>query len=128
MPDAVELTRLIKKAALEAVDATKPADICFGEVLGTTPLQILMEQKLVLGKEQLILPRNMTDYEISITVNWNTENRSGGSGEAAFESHNHAIAGKKTITVHNGLAVGDKVILIRKLGGQKFLVYDRIKE
>ena len=30
------------------------------------------------------------------------------------------------ITIHNGLVVGDKVILIRQQGGQKFVVLDRI--
>ena len=39
--------------------------------------------------------------------------------------HVHAI-GKVQITVHNGLAVGEEVILLRQLGGQKYLVLGRV--
>ena len=55
MPDASELIRAIKKAALDAVNERKPADLCFGTVTNTAPLQILVEQKLTLGAEQLVL-------------------------------------------------------------------------
>lgn len=41
-------------------------------------------------------------------------------------AHTHKITGKKKITVHNGLAVGDGVILIRQQEGQRFIVVDRI--
>ena len=41
-------------------------------------------------------------------------------------AHTHKITGKKKITVHNGLVVGDEVILIRQQEGQKFIVWDRI--
>ena len=40
-------------------------------------------------------------------------------------SHVHAV-GTIEVTVHNGLAVGDGVILIRQQEGQKFIVVDRI--
>ena len=40
-------------------------------------------------------------------------------------SHRHAI-GKIEITVHNGLVVGDEVILIRQQDGQKYVVVDKI--
>jgi hypothetical protein len=40
-------------------------------------------------------------------------------------SHKHAV-GKIQITVHNGLVVGDEVILLRQQGGQKYIVVDRI--
>ncbi|MDE7299468.1 MAG: DUF2577 domain-containing protein, partial [Lachnospiraceae bacterium] len=39
----------------------------------------------------------------------------------------HIPAGKRMlITVHNGLAVGDEVILLRQQGGQKYIVWDKI--
>lgn len=41
-------------------------------------------------------------------------------------SHNHAIQGRTTVTVHSGLKKGEKVILIRMQGGQKFVVLDRM--
>ena len=60
MPDAVELLKTLKKAAVEAVDATKPVQVCYGKVTGTSPLKILVDQKLTLGEGQLVLTRNVT--------------------------------------------------------------------
>lgn len=131
MPDAVELVKTIKKAATEAVKADKPVEVCFGKVTAANPIQILVEQKMTLGKAQLILTRNVTDYRTRITGG-NTQNYyyTGGSPPDAptapvSPSHVHAI-GTIEITVHNGLVVGDEVILLRQQGGQKYIVLDRI--
>lgn len=126
LADANELVGTLKRAALEAVEAGKPAGVHFGEVVGVSPLKINVEQKLVLSEKQLVLCRNVTDFTTEVAVDWQTENKSGGSGEASFASHNHAVRGRKKITVHNGLVVGDKVILLRQQKGQKFIVWDRI--
>lgn len=126
MPDANGLVSAMKRAAKEEREASKPVNVVFGQVISISPLQINVEQQMVLGEKQLVLARNVTDYITQVTVSWNTENRSGGSGESSFSSHNHAITGKKQITVHNGLAVGDEVILVRQQKGQKFIVLDRI--
>lgn len=126
MPDAVGLLKIIKKAAVEAVDASKPCGVYFGKVVSVSPLKISVEQKLTLGREQLILCRGVTDYETYITVSWETEKESGGSGYAAFAEHSHNISGKKKILVHNALETGEKVVLLRVQGGQKFIVLDRV--
>lgn len=126
LPDAVEFVKVMKKAAVEAVGATKPVQILLGEVLSVSPLKISVEQKMILDESLLILSRNVTDFKTTITVNWSTENKSGGSGDSSFASHNHGITGKKEITVHNGLVVGDAVLLFQKQGGQKFIVFDKV--
>lgn len=41
-------------------------------------------------------------------------------------SHNHSISGRKSLTIHNGLKTGDKVILIQQAGGQKYVVLDKV--
>lgn len=143
MPDANELVALLKKAALDAVEASKPVNVYFGEVLSASPLKINVEQKMILGEKQLILSRNVTDFTTMVTVDWLTESSlsththtvqgSDGNGDsinlttgAKNLAHTHEITGKKKITVHNGLVVGDEVILIRQQEGQKFIVWDRI--
>lgn len=126
MPDAVELTKTIKKAAVQAMKAEKPVEICFGKVTSASPLKILVDQKMSLGEAQLVLTRNVTDFITEVTVDWNTEDKGGGSGYASYETHKHPIKGRKKITVHNGLVVGDEVILARQQGGQKYIVVDRI--
>ena len=60
LPDAVELMKLIKKAAIQAVEASKPVQICFGLVKSTKPLKIYVDQKMTLGEKQLILSRNVS--------------------------------------------------------------------
>ena len=104
MPDAFQLVKLIKRAALEAVEAGKPVQVCFGKVTESAPLKILVEQKLLLGGAQLVLTRNVTDYEVDLSV-----------------SHT-----KKKYTVHNALQQGDLVVLLRQQGGQKYIVLDRV--
>ena len=125
MLDANDLLIAVKKAALEAVNASQPSDFCFGKVTSAKPLKILVEQKMTLGAAQLVLTRNVTDFKTKVTVDWETGTKSGGSGESSFASHTHAVSGKKEITIHNALQVGDEVILFKKKGGQKYLVLDR---
>ena len=130
MPDAVELTKAIKRAALDAQKASKPVEVCFGKVTSASPLKILVEQKLPLGEGQLILTRNVTNFKTYITGGnvknyYYTGSDTDGGTAPVVPSHVHAI-GKVQITVHNGLVVGDEVILIRQQGGQKYIVVDRI--
>ena len=130
MPDAVELMKTIKRAALDAVKASKPVEVCFGKVTSASPLKILVEQKLPLGEGQLILTRNVTNFKTYITGGniknyYYTGSDTDGGTASVVPSHVHAI-GKVQITVHNGLVVGDEVILIRQQGGQKYIVVDRI--
>lgn len=125
MPDAVELMKTIKRAALDAVKASKPVEVCFGKVTSASPLKILVEQKLPLGEGQLILTRNVTNFKTYITGGniknyYYTGSDTDGGTAPVVPSHVHAI-GKVQITVHNGLVVGDEVILIRQQGGQNIL-------
>lgn len=104
MPNAIELMKVMKRAAVEAVRAEKPAEICFGKVTGVSPLKITLEPKLTLGEAQLVLTRNVTEYK-------------------TYMSRGNI---QDQITVHNGLVVGDEVVLLRQQGGQKYIVADRI--
>lgn len=134
MPDASELVKAMKRAALEAQESTKPVNVCFGTVESVSPLQINVEQKMVLGKNQLVLSRNVTEYKTMVTIDWETEQETqththkveGSDSETQSSKHKHKVKGKKEITVHNQLVKGDEVILIRQQGGQKYVVIDRI--
>lgn len=113
MPDANSLVASFKRAAKEEREASKPCDILFGTVTSASPLQITTEQQLPLGVAQLILTRNVTNYTTTATVSWNT-------------TKGDTVTGTKKITINNGLAAGEKVVLVRQDGGQKFLVMDRV--
>lgn len=141
MPDASELIKAIKKIALDAVNERKPADLCFGTVTNTAPLQILVEQKLTLGAEQLVLTKAVTDHWIDIEVSHFTVNDDfmipdhthntpiGSTDSGNLETtHKHRYKGKKKIMIYNGLHTGEKVLLMRFGGGQRFAVLDRVSE
>lgn len=143
MLDANDLLNIVKKAAVEAVEAAQPSDFCFGKVTSAKPLKISVEQKMTLGAAQLVLTRNVTDFTTEVTVDWKTEKSltdhshsvSGtDSGGYSFSTttgktnltHLHDIVGRKKIIIHNALQVGDEVILLKQKGGQKYLVIDRV--
>lgn len=123
MPNAVEA---VKRAAVEAVEAGKPVNVVFGTVISTSPLKIQADQKSIYTSKMLVLSRNVTDYDVYMTVDHLTDSRSGGSGDSSFAAHTHGYTGKKKFRVHNALGVGEKVVLLRIQGGKKFLVLDRV--
>jgi hypothetical protein len=145
-----DLVQSMKKAALEAVDASKPAGVVFGYVLDINPLQIVVEQRMTLGPEQLIVCQHLTDYEVAVEVNWSSTSSLGGednelkvtgnTGSADGHSHSgaslviepsklghrHSQQGIKTMIIKNALQPGDQVVLFRMQGGQRFVVMDRM--
>lgn len=96
---------LIKQHALAAVSASNPLEVRYGTVVNENPLKINVDQKMTLEMAHLELTRNVTDYETEISI--------GGSG-------------KQSCTVYNKLKNGEKVMLLRKQGGGKYIVLDRV--
>lgn len=93
----------IKRMSVEAVKAGAPADITSGEVKSISPL-IITVGTLDLAENFFMIPQRLTDYQVNIEApEW--------SG---------------TITVKNSLNIGDKVILAKADGGQKYAVIDRM--
>ncbi len=124
---AKTLVKAVKRAAIDAVMAQKPMAMCMGEVISTSPLKIRIDQKMILTTAQLMLTNAVRDHTVYMTVDHITDSSSGGSGDASFASHTHTYKGKKKYTVHYGLSAGEKVILLRCDGGQKFIVLDRVE-
>ena len=114
MADMVEVMQRVAKQTQENM---KPVNVLFGEVIEVEPLTISVEQKLTLKKEQLILSRSVTDYTLPVSVSWST---------GSSDDHSHSISGSKTLTVHGALRLGEKVLLLRQAGGQKFVILDRV--
>lgn len=120
-----DLPSIIQKSAVEAVAKTNPCSTCFGTVISASPLKIQVDQKTIYTSKMLILTRNVTDFNVDMTVNHQTEDTSGGSGDASFASHHHTYSGRKTFKVHNALVVGDKVLMLTE--GKRVFVLDRIQ-
>lgn len=123
-----DLVESMKKAALEAVENGDPTCVMYGKVINVSPLQIQVNVKLILEREQLVLTRNVTDYTVSVSASTNSagghkhEDSIGGE-TTSNGGHSHGIS---TIKILNALKVGEEVILIRQAGGQEYIVLDRV--
>lgn len=137
------LIDIMKRAAIDAEEAGQPCDLRTGIVKTVSPLSIQVSSQLVLPEGLLVVPRSLTDYTVSVSMNWSTESagnhshgysgtdsrgdsHSGTTDPAGTHTHQLVSGNSKTMTIHNALKVGDKVALIRKRGGQFFYVLDRI--
>lgn len=100
------LVQLIKRIAVEAVQASKPCDYTIGTVTSASPLKIKVSQTLELEEDFLHLARSVTDYEMDMKL------KSGGT--------------KQTYIFYGALKKGEKVLMIRKAGGQDYIVIDRV--
>lgn len=149
--DAQKFVMMIKQAAVEAVNANEPMALKIGEVVSTAPLKISLNQKITIPASQLLLTNAVREYTVYETVDHITGNALGGvnlthkhaysgttsgtdtySGDtenagAVAIDHNHTYKGRKKFTVHLGLKPGEKVLLLRCDGGQKFIVLDRLE-
>jgi hypothetical protein len=124
--ESIKFLNIIKQAAIDAVQEGVTANFVYGIVTATDPLEIQLESKLPIPADNLVLTKNTCMWSVDMDVDHQTEDASGGSGDAEYESHHHGYKGCKTFLVHNELAVGDKVILARCEGGQRFIVLDRV--
>ena len=125
-----KLERALKQMINNAVEYNKPSEIYAGKVESTSPLTIRLDVNVpALEEDELILTHLVKDYEVDITVGHSTEVTL--VVEVAvtdIKKHKHEYKGRKKITIHNGLKIGEGVLLIRQQGGQKFIVLDRIDD
>ncbi|MDO4268688.1 MAG: DUF2577 family protein [Eubacteriales bacterium] len=131
MLDANDLVKSIQKAAVAAVQASKPAEITHGTILSVDPLKIQVDQKTVLGQMQLDRGESMQEYEAEIELEieeleLDLELEIEGESAAAKAKGEGKMKGM--IRIRRGLDVGSEVILMRQQGGQKYVMYDKVKK
>lgn len=97
---------LVKKAAVQAVRHEKPSDYLIGTVTSVKPLKIKFSDGdgLELGADFFHLTKNVTDHTVNVTISGSEQN----------------------IKINNALKKGDKVLMIRKWGGQDFIIVDKV--
>ena len=122
------LLETIKKVSESSLEAMKPADIFFGTVESESPLIIGIDQKLKLTEDVLILTSSVLDFKCSIVYEENKmsayiEDFCELSGSCKIKTNPY----EEEIVIKNSLKKGEKVILLRALGGQKFVVLDRVE-
>ena len=123
MADLVELLKELSKATSESMDLFEHRK---GTVESINPLAIKVDQKLILENEELLLTHLVKDYEVDISVSYQTEPFEIVEGAPTdIKKHKHEYKGRKKITIHQGLKVGEEVILLKVQGGQTYIVLDR---
>lgn len=147
MLDGGDMVEAIRKIAVEAVAAGQPSGLYEGAVVSVRPLAIQIDQKTTLTEGFLRLTSMVSDFQVEMTVDHQTEDArpptrhthkipAAGEDESGWPTvretefdagHRHACKGRKTFTVHMALKAGEKVLLIREQGGQKYLVLDRLR-
>lgn len=110
------LLDIIKRASLDAADNAQLCDLRFGTVVSIDPLKVQVTSQFILPQSLLIVPQNLMDYSVNATMSWTSDD-----GETTF-------SGIKTITIHNGLRIGERVALLRKQGGQSYFILDRVSD
>lgn len=98
-----EFINNIKKAILASIKAMNLCDVIYGTVTNISPLKIRINQQLEITQEFLVV----SDM-FSILKGNTTQGQS--------------------VTIDNRLKLGDKVILIRRAGGQQYVVEGRVKK
>lgn len=132
------ITETMKKIAEQSQSANAPAAFLFGEVTAASPLTIRVDNRFDITGDAIVLTKEFkagyypTHRHTGFAGSPTTQPRSGGTGDASFAPHDHTLKGDYQTNndakseYYYGLAVGDKVVLLRNHGGQSFLVLGRV--
>lgn len=93
---------LIKQAASEAVEASNPVGIYYGTIKTAHPLEVEVDQRFILTAEFLELTESTKELKVP-------------------QGDGYYILRRK-------LQEGDRVILLRIQGGQKYIILDRERD
>lgn len=138
-----ELASVLKQTAFNVFENSKPSDYCYGVVVSKNPLKIEIEdKKIILESNQLLLTPQVMNYELPISLvaftepckeehqhyylYWSGSGFVPGISYGTTQEHQHLLMGKFAAIVHFGLEVNDSVLLLRKQGGQQFVVLTKI--
>lgn len=106
----------IKQVALNAVESTKPAAFFVRTITSVNPLTIVFDQKITLDASRLIVPESLTKRKVKLEIEVETEETS---------RHKHLVRVKEAM-LDGSLKTGDKVLLVREQGGQRYIIIDRV--
>ena len=121
-----KLVKLLKQLSNDTINNSEPFEYRKGKVETITPLTVRIDQKMLLEEDELILTHLVKDYEVDISVSHETKDFGLIEGASTdIKKHKHEYKGRKKIIIHQGLKVGEEVILLKVQGGQNYIVLDR---
>lgn len=116
------MIKQLQQIALGSVEASKPSTGMVGQVTGVAPLEITVDQRLVLDEDFLLITERVTRYEVSLTHSHVYKDET--PTETATKTTQTALP--DVLVIREGLKVGDAVLLLRMQGGQQFAVIDKL--
>lgn len=132
----MSLLNTIKSIASETGNANVSTAFMFGTVTAIAPLTIYVDSRFYISEPSLVVMKELRSGEYKTHNHTILSHVHGLSEHAteAFDGHEHNIPLQETegtdlVTaqeIYLGLLIGDKVVLLRNQGGQRFLILGRV--
>ncbi len=125
----MELLEVMEEIALRAQAASQPAQLQVGTVTGVDPLEITINPQMAPLKGEVLL---LTGAVMELRLTGLAHSHPGGAGSPAPEEITVWEGGVPRtqpgdeVVVIPALAMGDRVLLLREQGGQRFVVLSRL--
>ena len=113
------LSQVIKKMALDAVEANKPMELVLGTVLSISPIKISLSQLLLIGESFILNPEGLAGQEFTISLDEQTITLKNDKDELKEFT---IMPQDLKIKIKSHIKKDDKVFLLRLQGGQKYFI------
>lgn len=125
---ATGLLDIIKCAASDGINASKPVELRYGNVVSVNPLKIQVANDFTIPESMLIVPQHLTEYSVEINAKWTINKPSDDSTptDDSIPNYDYELRGADMITIDGSLQVGDRVAMLRQQGGHSYYVLDKI--
>lgn len=112
-----QLTQIIKRIAVDAIETKKPLDVVIGNIISVEPLKINLSQFIDIKKDMVVIPSEYKEHEEKIIIQ---EQKINLLDENEEEKEYTIKEQEITIKIPTKLEVGMSVYLLRFNKGQKF--------
>lgn len=112
-----QLTQIIKRIAVDAVETKKPLDVVIGNIISIEPLKINLSQFIDIKEDMVVIPSEYKEHEEKIIIQ---EQKINLLDENEEEKEYTIKEQEITIKIPTKLKVGMSVYLLRFSKGQKF--------
>lgn len=113
------LSQVIKKMALDAVEANKPMELVLGTVISINPIKISLSQLLIIGESFILNPEGLAGQEFTISLD---EQKISLKNDEDELKEFTIMPQDLTIKIKSHIKKDDKVFLLRLQGGQKYFI------
>lgn len=112
-----QLTQIIKRIAVDAIETNKPLDVVIGNIISVEPLKINLSQFVDIKEDMVVIPNEYKEHEEKIII---SEQKIDLLDENEEEKEYTIKEQEITIKIQSKLKVGMSVYLLRFNKGQKF--------